>query len=286
MNLRNIKNLFKKDHLRPSKKLGQNFLVNKKILRKIVKIADIQPQDVVLEIGPGPGNLTMELAKLAKKIIAVEKDSKLCEILKKNLKNFNNVEIIQADILKIQNSKFKNYKPYKVVANLPYYIVAPVIRKFLEAKFQPELMVLMVQKEVAQRICALPPKMNLLAVSVQFYAQPKIISYVSRKFFWPQPKVDAAIIKILNLKSQILKTNKNLFFKIVKAGFSQPRKQLANNIGKILKLDKEEVKTWLWKNNIQPSQRAETLRIQEWIKLANTFRHFFLFLFYYIIFLR
>jgi 16S rRNA (adenine1518-N6/adenine1519-N6)-dimethyltransferase len=258
----------------PSKRLGQNFLVDKSGLKKIFEPARLSENDIVLEIGPGVGNLTQELAKKAKKVIAIEKDPRMVEILKETLKDFNNIKIIQADILKIENWKLiKNWKlkngNYKVIANLPYYITAPVLRKFLEIEKKPKLMIFLVQKEVAQKIYAKVPKMNLLALSVQFYAQPKIIGYLSKKSFWPQPKVDSAILQIRKIQSK-RKMDSERFFKIVKAGFCQPRKQILNNLSKMLKLDKEKVKSWLLKNNLQPSQRAETLKIKDWIHLSQS----------------
>ena len=267
-----IRELFKKHQSRPSKGLGQNFLIDKRVLKKILEAADLRPVDTVLEIGPGIGVLTQELVKKVKKVIAVEKDVGMVEILKETLKSFNNIEIFQDDILKIPNTKYKirNTK-YKVVANLPYYIVSPVIRKFLELKYPPKEMILMVQKEVAQRICARPPRMNLLAVSVQFYAKPKIISYVSKKSFWPRPKVDSAIIRIVPKPKLAGSFPDNLFFKIVKAGFSQPRKQLINNLSRGLKIDKGKIRDWLLKNKIQPFQRAETLSIEGWLNLTKAF---------------
>jgi 16S rRNA (adenine1518-N6/adenine1519-N6)-dimethyltransferase len=278
---RTIKSFFKKYFLRPEKRLGQHFLIDKKILKKIVETANLKPKDVVLEIGPGIGNLTQELAKVAKRVVAIEKDPKMIEILKETLKGFDNAQIIKDDILKINlKSSALNLKSYKVVANLPYYIVSPVIRKFLESESPPREMVLMVQKEVGQRICAKPPAMNLLAVSVQFYAKPEIISYVSKKSFWPEPKVDSAIIKISKIKNrarrslsdhQKSKIDKDLFFKIVRAGFSQPRKQIFNNLSKELNLEKEVVKNWLLKNKIQPTQRAETLSLKDWLSLTKSF---------------
>jgi 16S rRNA (adenine1518-N6/adenine1519-N6)-dimethyltransferase len=263
--------------------LGQNFLIDRLVLKKIIDSADLQPNDIVLEIGPGIGTLTLELAKRVKKVIAVEKDKRMVEILKETLKDLKNIEIIKEDILKLDPKPY-TLKSYKIVANLPYYIVTPVIRKFLELTETRSLsMVLMVQKEVAQRILAKPPafgevrpsgrpKMNLLAVSVQFYAKPEILFYVSKKSFWPQPKVDSAIIKISKTKNQKPKEFKDLFFKIVKVGFSQPRKQLINNLSKELKIEKEKVKEWLQKNKIQPTQRAETLSIEDWIKLTKSFK--------------
>jgi len=281
MDLKSIKFLLKKHNLHPLKRLGQNFLIDKKVLRKIIETAQLGPDDIVLEIGPGIGNLTQELAKKAEKVIAVEKDPKMIEILKETLKDCKNVKIIQGDILKIKNGlmvKWLNGYEYKIVANLPYYIVSPVIRKFLESKNPAKEMVLMVQKEVAQRISARPPDMNVLAVSVQFYAKPEIISFISKKSFCPQPKVDSAIIKIIPFSKKqaiagILPKQKmrDLFFKIVKAGFSQPRKQIVNNLAKMLKLEKGRVKIWLLKNNIQPSQRAETIRIKDWLNLSRSF---------------
>lgn len=266
---KDAKTLLSSYQIKPNKGLGQNFLICKAVLKKIIETAELKRNDVVLEVGPGMGVLTKELAKSAEKIIAVEKDQKMCEILRKVLGGFNNVEIISADILKVGHWPLV-IGHYKVLANLPYYITSPVIRKFLEAEHQPESMVLMVQKEVGQRICAKPPKMNLLAVSIQFYAKPKIISYVKKECFWPKPKVDGAILKISAFNQYKNSAFCQQFFKIVKAGFSQPRKQLANNLSKGLKLDKERVLPWLLKNNIQPSQRAETLTIAKWVDLTKT----------------
>ncbi len=268
---KNVKDLLKKYGVYPSKKLGQNFLVDKSVLRKILQAADVNSKDTVLEIGPGIGTLTRELAKKAKKVIAVEKDQKMCEILKETLKGLPNVKIVQEDILKIPRSQIESNHCCKIVANLPYYIVSPTIRKLLEVKKnRPEQMVLMVQKEVAQRICSKPRKMSLLAVSVQFYAKPEIISFVSKNCFWPRPKVDSAILKItLQKRKNTIDSNK--FFQVAKAGFSQPRKQIINNLSKAMNLDKKDIKKILLKNNIDPKQRAETLSVENWIKLAKDF---------------
>ncbi|MCP6718447.1 MAG: 16S rRNA (adenine(1518)-N(6)/adenine(1519)-N(6))-dimethyltransferase RsmA [Patescibacteria group bacterium] len=271
MSVKNVKNLLKSYGIRPLKKLGQNFLINEKVFEKILKTADLSSKDVVLEIGPGIGNLTLKLARKAKKVIAIEKDKKMCEILVQVLKdeNIENVQIINHDILKLDISPYIK-PPYKLVANLPYYITSPVIRKFLEFHKPPKLIVLMIQKEVAQRICAKPGKMSILAVSVQFYANPKIISYISKKSFWPQPKVDSAIIKIVPKKIKVSDEFVKKFFKIIKAGFSQPRKQLVNNFSKKLGLKKEKIKGWLLENNVKPSQRAETLSVDKWKRLTKS----------------
>lgn len=280
---RNIKKLLKERRIQPSKRLGQNFLIDKAVIKKIIKEARLKTKDIVLEIGPGIGTLTQDLSKEAKKLITVEKDLKMYDILKELLEYWNvkNVELVKEDILKFNPLTYKlKAKSYKVVANLPFYLTAPAIRKFLETKFPPELMILVVQKEVAQRICARPPKMNILAVSVQFYAKPGIISYVSKKSFWPSPKVNSAIIKITPRQPAPYRPAESgtgagfreQFFRIVKAGFSQPRKQLANNLSKKLELNKEKIKSWLLKNNIQPTQRAETLFVKDWINLTKSYK--------------
>lgn len=268
-----IKTLLNKHSARPSKGLGQNFLIDKNVLNKIITASDLKPGDTVLEIGPGIGTLTQELAKNAKQIITIEKDRTMVEILKETLTGYKNIEVIQGDALKIFNSQFSNYK---VVANIPYYLTSNLIRNLLENKNQPSEIVLLLQKEVAQRICSNPPDMSLLAVSVQFYAEPKIISYVSKNCFWPSPKVDSAIIKIVP-RGQTSRpagglTSPDLFFRVVRAGFSHPRKQLAGNLTKSLKIKKTDVEKWLAKNKIDPKQRAETLSVQDWINLTESFK--------------
>ncbi len=266
-----VKQVLDKYQIRPLKRLGQNFLISKKALNDFINACDLKKNDVVLEIGSGLGTITQEIAKKVKTVIAIEKDKKMCEIMKQTLRDFENIEIINQDILKLK-IQYQIPKEYKVVGNLPFYITAPVIRKFLESKNQPQEMIFMIQKEVAQRICAKPPNMSILAVSVQFYAKPKIVSYLPKNSFWPQPKVNSAIIKVVSNKYQIAEINKKLFFQIVKAGFKSPRKQLVNNLSKGLKKDKEKVAVWLLKNNIQPNQRAETLNVQDWISLTKTIK--------------
>jgi len=273
MGLKEIKKLLKKYKISPAKRLGQNFLIDEKVLRKIIEAASPSNDDIVLEVGSGIGNLTLELAERVKKVITIEKDPKMVEILTGLLDcwNVRNVEVVKEDILKLDPKPYA-LKFYKIVANIPYYLTSPLIRKFLEEKYPPKEMILMVQKEVARRICARPPDMSLLAVSVQFYAKPEIISFVSKKSFWPSPKVDSAIIRIIPRETLWRSDLHNLFFRVAKAGFSQPRKQLINNLSKELKMDKEKVKNWLLKNSIQPTQRAETLTIENWINLTKSFK--------------
>ncbi len=266
--------LLKKYKIYPLKRLGQNFLVDKSAIKKIIEVADLEPEDIVLEIGPGVGNLSQELAKKVKKIILVEKDPKMSIVLQETLKDFKNTEIIQEDILKFNKKYGFRNTGYKIVANLPFYLTAPAIRKFLESEFPPREMILIVQKEVAQRICSKPPDMSLLAVSVQFYAASSVISYISRESFWPKPKVDGAIIKIVPYRFRVKFSPqfREKFFKIVKAGFSQPRKQLINNLSKKLNLDRQIIEDWFLKNGVLPTQRAETLKVEDWKKLTRSFK--------------
>jgi 16S rRNA (adenine1518-N6/adenine1519-N6)-dimethyltransferase len=274
-----IKEILDRYDAKPSKGLGQNFLIDKNALGKIVEAADLKSDDTILEVGPGIGVLTLELAKKSGRLIAVEKDKKMCEILKNTLNDFKNIEIINDDILKIDTTNLGlQALKYKIVANIPYYLTSPLIRFFLENKNPPKEIILMVQKEVAQRICSKPPKMSLLAVSVQFYADPKIISYVSKSCFWPSPKIDSAIIKITPIKKYCDKISPDLFFKVVKAGFLHPRKQLVNNLASLkllndVKLIKEQIISWLSKNNIAPNQRAESLTIEDWLNLTKDFKN-------------
>jgi 16S rRNA (adenine1518-N6/adenine1519-N6)-dimethyltransferase len=259
------RNTLKRAGVLPSKRLGQNFLRDKSAVKKVVSASKVSLSDVILEIGPGTGVLTLELAKRAKKVVAVEKDERMQAVLKDALKGFANVEILGQDARKMPEMASR---PYKVVANLPFYLTSLIIRKFLESKNQPKQMTLIIQKEVAQRICARVPDMNLLAVSVQFYAEPEIVSFISKKAFWPQPEVDAAVIKIVP-RGRRFPVSPDKFFSVVKAGFSQPRKQLLNNLSKRLGMEKEKVKAWLGKNGVQPSQRAETLTVGDWVSLAK-----------------
>ena len=280
---RTIKELLAKYGVKPNKILGQNFLIDKNILKKIVDTADLTPLDIVLEVGPGIGTLTQELAKNAGRVIAIEKDKVMVEAMRETLAGLDNVKIIQGDALKIFNFQFSifnqfpksQFSNYKVVANIPYYLTSNLIRNLLENKNPPQEIILLIQKEVAQRICSKPPNMSLLAVSVQFYAEPKIISYVSKNCFLPAPKIDSAIIKITprapgSQKFLRARGSQEFFFKVVRAGFSQPRKQLAGNLSKKLKIERKKVNDWLLKNKINPAQRAETLSVGDWENLANS----------------
>lgn len=260
----------KKYGIKPDKRMGQNFLVSENALTKLIDAAEITKNDTVLEVGAGIGTITLRLAKLAKNVIAVEKDRALIPILKETTKNFGDIEVAVGDIL-----KFPYPIPHTLIGNIPYYLTAPLIRKFLECKNPPKSMTLMVQKEMAQRICAKPPDMSILSVSVQVYAKPEIIAYVPSSSFWPRPRVDSAILKVVPYshpacrQAGIVGFNVQNFFQIVRAGFSNPRKQLINNLSKGLDMDREQTEQWLMSSRIDPKRRAETLTVQEWAYLTK-----------------
>ncbi len=259
--------------LRARKRLGQHFLVDGKVLKQILSAAEISPQDVIVEVGPGLGIMTAELARRAGWVIAVELDDNLAALLKQTLASFKNVAIINKDILKIDPASLLA-KPeipsgkYKVVANLPYYITSPVLRHFLEASVKPERMIVMVQKEVARQIVAKPGERSVLTVAVQFYGKPSIVSYVPARAFYPAPEVDSAILRI-DVYSQppVPVTDEKSFFELVRAGFTAPRKQIANSLAQGSGLPKDEVRLLLAKSSIAPQRRAETLTLEEWAKL-------------------
>jgi len=272
----------------PKKRLGQVFLKNKVFLSQIIKAGEISSQDTVLEIGPGTGVLTEALLQTKARIIAIEKDPQLVNFLQTKFKNNKNLTIIEADIRDfLRNQEFKNLKlkikNYKVVGNIPYYLTSHLIQLLLELKQQPKAIVLMIQKEVAQRIVAQPPKMNLLAVAVQYYAKPEIIASVPKSDFWPQPKVDSAIIKLTLLPVMVRSPKRNRrittsfpyqresqFFQIVKAGFSHPRKLLISNLSQNLKIPKEQLQDIFKKTNIPLNSRAQNLSLKNWKNLTNS----------------
>lgn len=253
------------------KSLGQNFLINDKILPEILKAAEIKKDEVIIEVGPGLGILTSALLDKGAKVWAIEKDFELIETLKKALGHHKNLKIIHQDALFFDLSTLKKYK---VVANLPFNIASPLIRKFLESANQPELMVVMMQKEVAEKIVAQPgnSERGILTLAVEFYADAEIITDVPKISFRPQPKVDAAVIKIKpypHFGSEGKQVEPELFFKIVKAGFSAKRRQIHNSLEATLKIDKNVVIDILKKSKIDPMLRAEDLSLKEWLNLCQ-----------------
>jgi len=261
-----------------SRKLGQVFLKNQKIAQKIVKELEIKKGEIIVEIGPGTGFLTQELILSNEKIIAIEKDPKLIGYLKEKFANNKNLILIEGDIREILKEEkiqeiiqSKDYnKGYKIVGNIPYYLTSYLLRLLMNLQSKqnkPKLVVLMVQKEVAERIVAQPPKMNLLAVLTQFYFQSKIIQIVKKGNFSPPPKVDSAIIKLIPLKNQYISNPKleKKFIQLVKAGFSQPRKTLLNNLKTII--PKEKIEKCLLKTNLQLTIRPAALSLDDWLKI-------------------
>ena len=261
--------------LRARKGLGQNFLVDGGILKKIASAAELTPADTVIEVGPGLGTLTETLAEQAGKVIAIELDNNFADILKTNFTGSNKVIVLNADVLQVNPADIPGKKTdYKVVANLPYYITSAVIRHFLEASVKPTMMVLMVQKEVAQQITAKPGEMSLLSVSVQLYGKPTIVSTVPARCFYPAPNVDSAILKIaVYAQPKIEPGDIRGFFDIVRAGFSANRKQLPNSLANGLKIPKNDIIPLLEKAGIDPKRRAETLTIDEWGILYKEFKN-------------
>lgn len=271
----NVSALLKKYGLRPSKGLGQNFLVDENILRKIANVAEISAGDVVLEVGPGLGSLTRYLAVQARQVIAVELDGKMLPVLHETLAAFSNVKIIIGDVLKINPTELlasytQSASSYRVVANIPYYITSALIRHLLEAEIQPSSMVLTVQKEVAQRICDQPPNMSLLALGVQVYGEPKTASKIPAGAFYPSPKVDSMVV-IINLYPDPLIPNEDLpqFFLLAKSGFSQKRKTLLNALSAGMRWPKDQTEEILSQAGIDSKRRAQTLSIPEWGKLTR-----------------
>ncbi len=263
------KHLLAQHKVEPKKSLGQNFLFDENVLRRIAVAGDVQSGDHILEIGPGLGALTKILAQGAGKVTAVELDNRLIPILRRELASFPNVSLIHGDILE-QNPADLFDTSYKVVANVPYYITGAILRHLLGAKHKPELMVLTVQKEVAERVTAVPPRMSLLAVSVQYYGQATIVDILKAGAFWPRPDVDSAVVRIDLAQRAQLDTDfvdEAFFFRVVKAGFSQKRKQLQKNLRQ-LGIEREKIISSLEEVGVDGRRRAETLTLAEWHALC------------------
>jgi 16S rRNA (adenine1518-N6/adenine1519-N6)-dimethyltransferase len=265
-----ILNLTKKElrrlNLRAKKGLGQHFLVNERVVQSMAFAAELSPSDTVVEVGPGLGVLTRELAKEAGRVIAVEIDPEMVAALKDIVAPLPNVTIVNADILKrTPESLVDNVLDYKVVGALPYNIASAVLRHFLEADTKPKLMVVAMQKEVAQTVAASPGEMGLLSVGVQFYGRPKIVDYVSARSFYPPPKVESAILRIDVYESPPVDViDEHSFFNVVRGGFAAPRKQLHNSLAQGLRLEPADAAAILKQAGIDQQRRAETLSLEEW----------------------
>jgi len=270
----NAATLLKRYNLRAHKGLGQNFLQDPFALQNIVSAAEIRPTDTVLEIGPGLGSLTRYLAVSAKEVVAVELDPNLLPPLKAVLSPYQNVRLIQGDILKLSPKELITERDYIVAANIPYYITSAVIRHLLSPKGEneskPRRIVLTVQKEVAQRICEKPGDMSLLALSVQVYGKPRVAAHIPADAFFPAPKVDSAVLVVDIYPTPLIKGELiNTFFRLIKAGFSQKRKTLRNSLSSGLHNSPTEAAELLTRANIDPQRRAETLNLEEWERLSS-----------------
>ena len=272
--LTRTKKLLAEYDLHAKKGLGQNFLIEGGVLKKIAAAAELTPADTVIEVGPGLGVLTETLLEQAGKVIAIELDDHLADILKTRFAGVDKITVINDDVLKVNPADILGKETnYKVVANLPYYITSAVIRHFLEAPVKPNTLVLMVQKEVAKQITAQPGEMSLLSVSVQLYGKPTVVGKVSAHCFYPAPNVDSAILKIAVYPRPKIETDDITgFFDIARAGFSANRKQLVNSLANGLKVTKAEIIPVLEKAGIDPQRRAESLTIDEWGILYRAFK--------------
>ncbi len=274
----------------PKQSLGQNFLYDEELLARIVATAEVGPEDDVLEVGPGLGALTRQLARVAARVVAVELDDRLLPILGYELEPFANVEIVHGDILTFDPAAWFD-GPFVVVANVPYYITGAILRHLLEGRPRPKRMVLTVQREVAERLAAKPPDMSLLAVSVQYYGTVKIVGTVKAGAFWPRPEVDSAVIRIdvdrkkdettdftdvadsedpqsVESVKSVVSSSDTAFFRVVRAGFSEKRKQLKNNL-RHLGLGDGAIAAALDAAGVDGRRRAETLGVGEWEKLVD-----------------
>lgn len=272
-NIPSVGSLLKKYGISPKKSLGQNFLSSGFYLEKIVQAAAVTEHSRVLEIGPGLGGLTRYLAASAGWVTAVELDSKLVEILQIELQDVLNLKVIHGDILAVPLDQLELADGYVVVANIPYYITSAIIRRLLEAPVKPQRILLTIQREVADRVCALPGEMSLLSLSVQVYGLPKRVLTIPAEAFYPVPGVDSAVL-LIELYPQPLIPAENLdaFFTLAKAGFSQKRKTLRNSLSGGLGWKPENVETLLATAGIDAKRRAETLTLEEWGKLTAGYK--------------
>ncbi len=263
--------LLKRENLWAKKRLGQNFLVNPEALKKIVQAAEITHEDHILEIGPGLGILTEQLAAHAGKVTSIELDQEIIPILKKNLGNTQNVEIIHKDALKTSLPTHR----YKLVANIPYYITSPILSHFLQPQSaneqRPEILVLLMQKEVAQKICVQDGDHTILSLEVQAFGKPSIVCHVGKGSFFPQPKVDSAVLKITSFEKPKISDPKT-FFTMIKGAFSQKRKKISNTLPHSLSLTNDEADELFKSANISPDERPQNISLEGWENLVQAYK--------------
>jgi 16S rRNA (adenine1518-N6/adenine1519-N6)-dimethyltransferase len=267
-----VPHLLRQYGVHPNRSLGQNFLVDGAALREVVDAARLTSQDFILEIGAGLGSLTRLLAVKVGRVVAVEIDRQLLPVLKTVVAAFSNVIVVEGDILSLNPVNLVPASDYLVVANIPYNITSALIRHLLEASKPPRCLVLTVQQEVAQRICAHPGDMSLLALSVQVYGHPEITAKIPAGAFYPPPRVDSAVIRIERYPAPLIPIDQiDSFFQLIKAGFSQKRKTLRNALSAGLRCSAPEAEALLQTAGIDPIRRAETLSLDEWRKLTTVF---------------
>ncbi len=259
--------------MRPKKALGQHFLVDRGVRDRILRAADLDPRDVVIEVGPGRGTLTKGLVATVARVVAIELDQELAAQLPQRLGHPPGLQVVVADAREADPQALLGERvPYKVLGNLPYYAANPIVRRFLEAAWKPTLMVVMVQKEVAQRMVAQPGDMSLLSVAVQFYGRPRMVCTVPARAFSPPPKVTSAVVRIDVLPRPALEVqDPDAFFHLVRAGFSAPRKQLGNALSIGLDIPPAAARSLLERASIDPSRRPETLALEEWGRLYRAY---------------
>ena len=266
----NPKTLLDEYGIQPRRALGQNFLHDPGALHKIVAAAEIAPDETVLEVGAGTGTLTQVLVRAAAQLIAVETDGRLLPLLRAGLPDTPQLRILHANILELDLVDLLAPRPWVSVANLPYYITSAILRHLLECAHKPRRLVLTVQHEVGERLVARPGHMSLLAVSVQFYGQPRIVGRLKPAAFWPRPDVDSAVVRIdLQGRPKLAVPDEACFFRVVRAGFSQRRKQLRNALGSGLGLSSAAAADLLAAADIDPQRRAQTLALEEWAALSR-----------------
>lgn len=271
-----VAELLRRHGIRPEKKLGQVFLCDPGALQRVVDSAEITAEVKILEIGAGIGNLTRLLAAGGNEVYAVEKDPRLLPVLEEQVRPWNNVKVIPGDILRIDPGQWAPENGYVVVGNIPYYITSAIIRRLLAQKYRPSRMVMTIQKEVAERICAQPGEMSLLALSVQIYGQARICSHIRAGAFYPKPEVDSAVLRVdLYPEALIGDSAQDVFFRLAKAAFSQKRKMLRNAMAGGLQISPGSCAAWLEDAGVDPNRRAESLSLQEWQRIVQTYeRHF------------
>ncbi|MDD5605991.1 MAG: 16S rRNA (adenine(1518)-N(6)/adenine(1519)-N(6))-dimethyltransferase RsmA [Patescibacteria group bacterium] len=279
--IKTIKSLLTHYNTSAHKSLGQNFLIDPEVLDEILCAAQLSKNDFVVEVGPGFGVLTLPVADAAGRVLAIETDKKILQILKALSSGYTNIDILPANVLKLESRQlYERYRlwrkarnkttQYKLVSNLPYYITSSILKQFLETEFRPSLLVVMVQKEVAERIVAKEGERSILSVSVQFFGKPEIVRIVPKTSFWPKPEVDSAILKIVPYPELPHNVDDiKLFFRVVKAGFGERRKQLHNALSGGLGVDDTVMQKVLKENRINPKHRAQDLSIDQWVKLYH-----------------